>query len=329
MNHTYHDRGGTCSREQGFSEEGQPDLRVSAAERRVMRDEVVQWNWLQARCTSVRVDASTNQTTEHHRRWALTESEAFDYQVLHYLIVHAYPEEAAAYIRERGMDGREYVCKEDPMSVPRVRPAYMRVDAGALLAASKAPMRAQLRQAIEAGDMRGARRLVHRHTSPGGTFWGAHPELLLRLQLQHFVELVRAGRFESALTFAQREIAPFGEANPGYLHDVEHVFRVLAVDPNAAPEHVDVEARWLLGVERRCCLSSMPAGVRVHACTRTRTRTHPRTFFPLPRVRPCGSLAWLRHALLRDTVDALLPSSCTLFPKRCISTPRSEQHWRL
>ena len=41
MNHTYHDRGGTCSREQVFSEEGQPGLRVSAAERRVMRDEVV------------------------------------------------------------------------------------------------------------------------------------------------------------------------------------------------------------------------------------------------------------------------------------------------
>merc|ERR1719183_3136706 len=100
------------------------------------------------------------------------------------------------------------------------------LDPAALIADAEVPLRQSLREAVEAGNMTLARKVVHDGLGRG--FWSQHPELLFRLLLQHFAELVRAGRHAKAVRFAQAQLAPFAEANPGFLIDLEHVFSVLA-----------------------------------------------------------------------------------------------------
>lgn len=74
------------------------------------------------------------------------------------------------------------------------------------------------------------RRAVH-----GGNIEGAidkvndfNPEILeedsrlfFRLQQQRFIELIREGKTEQALEFAQESLAPRGEENPSFLEDLE------------------------------------------------------------------------------------------------------------
>ena len=230
----------------GFTQDGFPDLSLDDCQRRIMRDEIIQWTWLQARVQYVK-GSEPNATCYREEVVAMTDDEVFDYAVLHFFIVHAHPVAATTYMTELGMDGSEYVRPDDPLSQCRRRPIAL--DPAALIAAAEVPLRQSLREAIEAGNMTLARKVVHDGLGRG--FWSQHPELLFRLLLQHFVELVRAGRHAKAVRFAQAQLAPFAEANPGFLIDLEHVFSVLAVDQAAPPSESDPEGIWLLSPNRR------------------------------------------------------------------------------
>lgn len=103
-----------------FTPDGLPDLRITPAQRRLMHDQVVQWTWLQLRLrytyneTVANTDAKKPERPVEDRV-AITEEEAFDYSVLHYLIVEAHTAQAAAYMSLLGMDGTPYVRADDPM----------------------------------------------------------------------------------------------------------------------------------------------------------------------------------------------------------------------
>ena len=67
-----------------------------------------------------------------------------------------------------------------------------------------------------------------------------HPELLdadrylyFHLQQQHLIELIRAGRVEEALRFAQQSLAERGEENTEVLAELERTLALLAFDDPA------------------------------------------------------------------------------------------------
>jgi hypothetical protein len=97
-----------------FTPDGLPDFRITAAQRRLMHDQVVQWTWLQLRLRYTETDAEKPER-QFEDRVAITDEEAFDYVVLHYLIVEAHTAQAAAYMSLLGIDGTPYVRADDPM----------------------------------------------------------------------------------------------------------------------------------------------------------------------------------------------------------------------
>eukprot|EP00960_Hanusia_phi_P025820 745897-Hanusia_phi.AAC.6 len=117
---------------------------------------------------------------------------------------------------------------------------------------SKIALRTQVRQAALQGNLTACRLLVDEHL--GIEFWSTHPELLLRVVLQQFIELVRDGELSDALSYAQKHVSFFAECNPGYLPQIEDVMSVLTVQQsnaqnNPAQELLDPSRRELLFLE--------------------------------------------------------------------------------
>lgn len=56
------------------------------------------------------------------------------------------------------------------------------------------------------------------------------PALFFHLQQQRLIEHIRHGRIAEALQFAQEELAPRGEENPAFLHELERTMSLLAFD---------------------------------------------------------------------------------------------------
>ena len=57
-----------------------------------------------------------------------------------------------------------------------------------------------------------------------------NPKLYFRLMQQRLIELIRGGRIEEALEFAQEELAPRGEENPEFLEELEKTMALLAFE---------------------------------------------------------------------------------------------------
>ncbi|KAL9243592.1 hypothetical protein vseg_017461 [Gypsophila vaccaria] len=57
-----------------------------------------------------------------------------------------------------------------------------------------------------------------------------NPQLFFHLQQQRFIELVRNGKIEEALEFAQEELAPRGEENQSFLEELEKTVALLAFE---------------------------------------------------------------------------------------------------
>ncbi|KAK9706677.1 hypothetical protein RND81_07G144000 [Saponaria officinalis] len=57
-----------------------------------------------------------------------------------------------------------------------------------------------------------------------------NPQLFFHLQQQRFIELVRNGKIEEALEFAQEELAPRGEENQSFLEELEKTVSLLAFE---------------------------------------------------------------------------------------------------
>ncbi|XP_052866273.1 glucose-induced degradation protein 8 homolog [Anopheles bellator] len=90
-----------------------------------------------------------------------------------------------------------------------------------------------IRKAVQNGFIQEATHLVNQ----------LHPELLdndrylyFHLQQLHLIELIRAGKIEEALTFAQTQISEAGESNPGVLNELERTLALLAFEkPQNSP----------------------------------------------------------------------------------------------
>uniref|UniRef100_A0A182K6U8 CTLH domain-containing protein n=1 Tax=Anopheles christyi TaxID=43041 RepID=A0A182K6U8_9DIPT len=93
--------------------------------------------------------------------------------------------------------------------------------------------RIQIREAVQNGFIQEATHLVNQ----------LHPELLdndrylyFHLQQLHLIELIRAGKIEEALTFAQTQISEAGESNPEVLNELERTLALLAFEkPQQSP----------------------------------------------------------------------------------------------
>ncbi|CAN1810762.1 Protein GID8 homolog, partial [Linum perenne] len=57
-----------------------------------------------------------------------------------------------------------------------------------------------------------------------------NPQLFFHLQQQKLIELIRNGEIEEALVFAQEELAPRGEENPGFLEELERTVSLLVFE---------------------------------------------------------------------------------------------------
>lgn len=90
-----------------------------------------------------------------------------------------------------------------------------------------------IREAVQNGRVQEATHLVNQ----------LHPELLdndrylyFHLQQLHLIELIRAGKIEDALTFAQTQISEAGESNPEVLNELERTLALLAFEkPQNSP----------------------------------------------------------------------------------------------
>jgi hypothetical protein len=58
----------------------------------------------------------------------------------------------------------------------------------------------------------------------------SHPRLAFHLQQQRMIELIKAGKIEDALLFAQEELAPRAECHPEYLRELERTMALLVMD---------------------------------------------------------------------------------------------------
>lgn len=90
-----------------------------------------------------------------------------------------------------------------------------------------------IREAVQDGRIQEATHLVNQ----------LHPELLdndrylyFHLQQLHLIELIRAGKIEDALSFAQTQISEAGESNPEVLNELERTLALLAFEkPEFSP----------------------------------------------------------------------------------------------
>ncbi|KAA8519837.1 hypothetical protein F0562_014073 [Nyssa sinensis] len=57
-----------------------------------------------------------------------------------------------------------------------------------------------------------------------------NPQLFFHLQQQRLIELIRNGKVEEALEFAQEELAPRGEENQSFLQELERTIALLAFE---------------------------------------------------------------------------------------------------
>ncbi|XP_023001740.1 protein GID8 homolog isoform X2 [Cucurbita maxima] len=57
-----------------------------------------------------------------------------------------------------------------------------------------------------------------------------NPQLFFHLQQQRLIELIRNGKVEEALEFAQEELAPWGEENQSFLAELERTVALLAFE---------------------------------------------------------------------------------------------------
>eukprot|EP00249_Psilotum_nudum_P021301 c28059_g1_i2 orf=436-1125(-) len=73
-----------------------------------------------------------------------------------------------------------------------------------------------------------------------------NPQLFFHLQQQRLIELIRNGKVEAALEFAQEELAPRGEENHAFLEELERTVALLAFeDTSTCPvgELLDISQR--------------------------------------------------------------------------------------
>ncbi|XP_026448327.1 protein GID8 homolog [Papaver somniferum] len=103
--------------------------------------------------------------------------------------------------------------------------------------------RMAVKKALHCGDIEDA---IEKVNDLNPEILDTNPQLFFLLQQQKLIELIRNGKTEEALEFAQEELAPRGEENQSFLEELEKTVSLLAFE-NAA----DCPVGGLLDISQR------------------------------------------------------------------------------
>lgn len=103
--------------------------------------------------------------------------------------------------------------------------------------------RMAVRKAVQCGHVEDA---IEKVNDLNPEILDTNPQLFFHLQQQRLIELIRSGKVEEALEFAQEELAPRGEENHAFLEELERTVALLAFeDTSSCPvgELLDISQR--------------------------------------------------------------------------------------
>ncbi|XP_039115427.1 protein GID8 homolog [Dioscorea cayenensis subsp. rotundata] len=87
--------------------------------------------------------------------------------------------------------------------------------------------RMAVKKAVQSGDVLDA---IEKVNDLNPEILDTNPQLYFHLQQQRLIELIRVGKVEEALEFAQEELAPRGEENQCFLDELERTVALLAFE---------------------------------------------------------------------------------------------------
>ncbi|XP_042419574.1 protein GID8 homolog [Zingiber officinale] len=87
--------------------------------------------------------------------------------------------------------------------------------------------RMTVKQALQSGNVEDA---IEKVNDLNPTILDTNPQLYFHLQQQRLIELIRSGKIEEALEFAQEELAPRGEENQSFLEELEKTVALLVFE---------------------------------------------------------------------------------------------------
>lgn len=119
--------------------------------------------------------------------------------------------------------------------------------------------RMSTRLALQRGDVAAA---MERANELDPLILDENQALFFHLQQQKLIELIREGKVEEALTFAQDELAPRGEENPEFLHELERTMMLLAFEDGAKSPMGDL----LSSAQRQKTASELNAAILSSQC---------------------------------------------------------------
>ncbi|KAI8567573.1 hypothetical protein RHMOL_Rhmol02G0132500 [Rhododendron molle] len=87
--------------------------------------------------------------------------------------------------------------------------------------------RMAVKKAVQSGNVEDA---IEKVNDLNPEILDTNPQLFFHLQQQRLIELIRKGKVEEALEFAQEELAPRGEENQSFLEELERTVALLAFE---------------------------------------------------------------------------------------------------
>ncbi|KAL5679747.1 hypothetical protein ACJX0J_006132, partial [Zea mays] len=84
--------------------------------------------------------------------------------------------------------------------------------------------RMEVKRAVQSGNVQEA---IEKINDLNPTILDMNPQLYFHLQQQKLIELIREGKTNEALEFAQEELAPRGEENQTFLEEIEKTVALL------------------------------------------------------------------------------------------------------
>ncbi|KAL4558878.1 hypothetical protein LXL04_037082 [Taraxacum kok-saghyz] len=87
--------------------------------------------------------------------------------------------------------------------------------------------RMAVKKAVQSGNVEDA---IEKVNDLNPEILDTNPQLFFHLQQQRLIELIRNGKVEEALEFAQEELAPRGEENQSFLEELERTVALLAFE---------------------------------------------------------------------------------------------------
>ncbi|KAF8370172.1 hypothetical protein HHK36_003743 [Tetracentron sinense] len=120
--------------------------------------------------------------------------------VMNFLVTEGYVEAAEKFCMESGTEHIDLATIKDRMAV---------------------------KKAVQCGNVEDA---IERVNDLNPEILDTNPQLFFHLQQQRLIELIRKGKVEEALEFAQEELAPRGEENESFLEELERTVALLAFE---------------------------------------------------------------------------------------------------